>query len=111
MIYAAQGDILIERLNPSSEQYKSVSLDASELVIAEGELTGHCHKLMGDFSFFRDDSLARDLPRDLYIGHAVVNDAATLLHDEHGPIALASGLYRFRRQRQLDPWNVNIVDD
>jgi hypothetical protein len=109
----AQGDILIERVDdlPISGQVLQAD-DEGSVIIAEGELTGHHHRLLGSVCLFRDDALARDIPEDLYVGHLrVKGPAAQLVHEEHAPIALEQATYRVRRQRQLDPTDVGIAGD
>ena len=109
----AQGDILIERveLAPVSGQLVPTAHDGI-VVIAEGEVTGHLHKLIGEITFYRDDALARDIPSNLYVGHVRVSGpSARLEHDEHAPIDLNPGTYRVRRQRQLDPSDLDMFGD
>jgi hypothetical protein len=109
----AQGDILVERVNdaPVSGQILH-DTERGAAVIAVGELTGHCHKLRGCVTFYRDDALARDIPDDLYVGHLEVKGpAAQLEHEEHTAINLERGTYRVRRQRHLEPSDDGIVED
>jgi len=101
----AQGDILIEEI--SSAPIVALGVGRRWLksaIIAEGEASGHCHRLSGEFVFYRDDALARDLPSHLYLGHIRVRGSkAQLLHEEHATLTLTPGVYRVRRQRQLEP--------
>jgi hypothetical protein len=109
----AQGDILVERVDdaPVSGQILHAA-DDGVVVVAEGELTGHHHKLFGCVTLYRDDALARDIPDNLYIGHLQVKGpSARLEHQEHGPIKLEQGTYRVRRQRQLEPSDVGLAGD
>jgi hypothetical protein len=101
----AQGDILIERVDdaPASGQGAQSVTDAS-LIIADGEATGHSHRMFGTLTMYRDDALARDVPSKLYAGHIQVESSiARLEHEEHAAIALSQGTYRIRRQRHLEP--------
>lgn len=105
----AQGDVLIERVSDIAGKS-----DPGEctVVLAEGELTGHSHTASGRIAFFRDDALARDIPRGLYIGHLTVGDgSARVAHQEHATLELPQGTYRVRRQRELDPEEARIVAD
>lgn len=109
----AQGDILVERVDdaPVSGQILH-GPDARTVIVAEGELTGHHHRLFGCVTLYRDDALARDIPDQLYVGHLqVAGSAAHLEHEEHAPIRLEQGTYRVRRQRQLEPNDVGILGD
>jgi hypothetical protein len=109
----AQGDLLIERVDDIVPSGTILSPDeAGATVVAEGELTGHRHAIFERVTMFRDDSLARDVPGGLYIGHVKVEGGpATLRHHEHAPIALGEGTYRVRRQRELEPRDAVIVAD
>lgn len=110
----AQGDILIEKVHDSRlfpETSINVDPDGA-IVLARGEVTGHRHAFYGDnVVMFRDDSLARDIPSDLYIGSIKVNAPATLKHEEHLPITLPPGEYRIRRQREFaEEMNAVVAD-
>ena len=109
----AQGDLLIERVDEvqPSGTLSAANSDGS-FVLAEGELTGHHHSIFGSVTMFRDDSLARDIPGGLYIGHVnIEGPAARVQHQEHGPLALPKGTYRVRRQRELEPKDARVVAD
>jgi len=109
----AQGDLLIERV--SDVLPSGVTLDAGPdgaTVLAEGETTGHRHAFYERVTMFRDDSLARDIPGGLYVGHIRVDSpTAKLEHEEHDAIELPKGTYRVRRQRELEPRDARIVVD
>ena len=109
----AQGDLLIERVDDLEPSGTLVSPDATgATVLAEGELTGHRHAIFERVTMFRDDALAREIPGGLYVGHVKVEGgAATILHQEHAPIALGEGTYRVRRQRELEPEDAVLVSD
>ncbi len=109
----AQGDILIERVDDFQPSGVIAPPSQSGItVVAEGEATGHRHAIHERVTFFRDDELARDVPPELYIGHVrVAVKDAYLRHDEHDAIALEPGTYRIRRQRQVEPNDVQVVLD
>lgn len=109
----AQGDLLIERVADIMPSGTIVAADSDGFtVLAEGEATGHRHALHDRVTMFRDDSLARDIPAGLYVGHVRVDDAsARLVHDEHQTINLPAGTYRVRRQRELEPKDARVVVD
>ncbi len=109
----AQGDVLIEEVEtvPTSGTPTDRGVDGG-YVLAEGEATGHRHIIKGCATMFRDDALARDIPTELYIGHLRVDDdSARVLHEEHAAIPLNKGMYRVRRQRELEPKDARIVAD
>jgi hypothetical protein len=74
------------------------------LVLAEGEMTGHSHRIEDPRSaeLYETDS-------ERYL--RVVSSTATLLHEEHGPICLPQGDYRVWRQREYSPREVRLVRD
>jgi len=109
----AQGDILIEEIGGAPISALGARHGrANSAIIAEGEASGHCHRLAGEFVFYRDDALARDIPDQLYLGHIRVGDSkAQLLHEEHAMLTLNPGVYRVRRQRQLEPTDTGFFED
>ena len=112
----AQGDILIERVdNLDPDKFNSVAADPDgAVVLARGEVTGHRHAIHGGAVMFRDDSLARGMPTELYIGHIRVTATEALLgHEEHATIRLPKGTYRVRRQREFEAeaGSSRIVED
>jgi len=73
------------------------------LVLAYGEATGHSHRVEP-----REAAQLYELENILYL--RVAKDA-TLLHEEHGPIALKPGSYRVWRQREYTPREIRVVVD
>jgi hypothetical protein len=106
----AQGDVLFERVEDVAEvSGEAVARDPDgAVVVARGEVTGHRHAFYGSphVAMFRDDGLAREMPKETYLGHVKIGSGgADLLHEEHGPVSLPEGTYRVRQQRRfmLDP--------
>ena len=109
----AQGDILIERVDsgPVTGRVVQSAVDGP-VTVAEGEATGHHHRVFGCLTLYRDDALAREIPSRLYVGHLRIDSpTARLEHEEHAPITLPQGTYRIRRQRHLEPADVGINAD
>jgi hypothetical protein len=108
----AQGDILIERVDDAEVSgHVLQSVHNGPVIIAEGEATGHHHRLLGSLAMYRDDAMARDMPSELYVAHVTVRSPeARLVHEEHAPITLDKGTYRVRRQRQLEPTDVGVYE-
>jgi len=68
-----------------------------EVVVAEGEVTGHAHRVRGPVVTLRDESDARiegRLSLDLPAGGAIT-------HEEHRTIVIVPGRYEVRHQRTL----------
>lgn len=113
MTIYAQGDIILERVGDAPAA-SPINVDPDgAVVLACGEVTGHRHAFYGGgVTMFRDDALARDVPASLYIGHVTIADGgADLKHEEHATIALPSGTYRIRRQREWTAGDARVVAD
>jgi len=112
---AAAGNVANENNNGNSHVTRNIeplpTASDGAVVLAEGETTGHRHAFYGGgVLLYRDDALARDLPRELYIAHLRVDaEAAELRHEEHATITLPRGLYRVRRQREYD--GSDVIDE
>lgn len=87
-----QGDVFIESiaLIPAGARQQP------HLVLADGELTGHSHRVADP-----DTALLFDQDGQLFL--QVIADQATVVHQEHGAVMLARGSYRVWRQREYDP--------
>ncbi|MBC8084121.1 MAG: hypothetical protein H7Z21_13005 [Hymenobacter sp.] len=74
------------------------------LVLAHGEHTGHSHRIReaGAASLYA-------YGKDLYL--LVSAPTATLIHEEHRPIALPVGVYRVWQQREYTPTAIRPVVD
>jgi hypothetical protein len=87
-----QGDVYISDV-------PSIPEDAKELahtVLADGEATGHRHRIKDVASAMLFESRGQ-----LFID--VLADRTDVVHEEHGTIELKRGKYRVWRQREYDP--------
>lgn len=94
------GDVLVEKV-------RDVPAGASKrnhLVLAEGEMTGHAHRVAEPKS-----AELWQAGSELYL--RVLASSATLIHEEHGPIDLPRGDYRVWRQREYSPQEIRVVRD
>ncbi len=94
------GDVMIEKVRSIPANAKK----QQHLTLAEGELTGHSHRIQekGAATLFRSAS-------QLYL--RVTADTATVFHEEHAPISLPKGVYRVWRQREYTPKRIVVVRD
>jgi len=94
------GDVLVVAIDGIPSEAKK----RPHLVLAEGEMTGHSHRIaeVGSAEILQSN-------QEMFL--RVVADSATLVHQEHGPIALPRGEYRFWRQREYSPREIRIVRD
>src|SRR5258708_7145116 len=73
-------------------------------VLAEGEATGHAHRLEDPAS-----GQVFSVGQNLYL--EVLADSATVVHEEHGPVTLPRGGYAIRIQREYSPQEIRRVVD
>jgi len=95
-----QGDIL---MMPIRELPADARL-RPDLVLAEGERTGHRHRIAET-----GGALLFERGTDLFLG--VKAESVTVVHDEHKPIVLNQGRYRVWRQREYSPMEDRFVED
>jgi hypothetical protein len=87
-----QGDVLIgsaPSIPPKAKRKKKP-------VLVEGEATGHSHRVEHP-----EKAEVWEIGADLYL--KVLAPEVRLVHEEHGPITLATGIYRVWRQREYTP--------
>lgn len=96
-----QGDVLLI-LRPGSVPANARKLP--HLVLAEGEVTGHCHKIAAG----KADLLEADGKKFLRVISA---QGAKLVHDEHHQHVIPPGDYEVLIQREYEPngWH-NVAD-
>lgn len=116
----AQGDVVLVRVDDVEPTPESIVAPlGGEVVLAEGEHTGHRHAFYGGALMFRDDALARNVPDALYIGHVKVAPGGAVLEHgtgpgaqgDHDPITLPAGTYVARRQREFTGRDARRVED
>ena len=93
-----QGDILIVEISIIPDNLES----SKSNVIAEGEITGHCHRLDENSDVFVGPT------GDLYFEAKKDSD---LVHDEHDTITIPEGTYKVIRQREYDEGEIRYVSD
>jgi hypothetical protein len=94
------GDVLVSLV----PYLPSDAVKRPHLVLAEGEVTGHAHRVAD-----RSTAELWESGADRYLH--VVADHARLVHEEHGPIDLPKGVYRVWRQREYSPQEIRVVRD
>ncbi len=87
-----QGDVFLEPI----EGLPSQAARRADLVVAEGESTGHQHRIL-------DPGSAQLLSFRGNLFLDVVAEFAQLVHDEHATVWLEHGQYRVWFQREYDP--------
>ena len=94
-LYKRQGDVLIFKVDKIALSLK----EKNNIVIAEGEVTGHRHILVADKPETKI-RIAND-GRGFYL--EILNDTATIKHEQHSPITLKPGKFFIKIQREYDP--------
>ena len=88
-----QGDVIIIPLNKKIEV---ILEDKKDLVLAEGEVTGHAHRITkGQVQLQVNAMIGIMILR-------VFSENATLSHEEHDDIILQMGDYEIKQQREFD---------
>lgn len=89
------GDVILYKLE---ETFQATAGKKKEsLILAEGEVTGHLHKLVGDFEVVDYKPIGGDVK-------FVVNTTALLTHEEHDRIVLDKGVYLKVSQVEYNPF-------
>lgn len=91
-----QGDILFVEMEKLPELH---SKEVAEFVIAEGEVSGHKHKL----TIERPKTKVRISSDSKGYYLDVSGDEASVVHEDHATITLKPGKYHVYRQREYDP--------
>ena len=94
------GDVMVESVEALPKDVKQLQ----HLVLAEGELTGHSHRVAE-----REGAVLWRSGRGLFL--AVSAPKVTLVHQEHGPIEVPQGNYRVWQQREYSPREIRFVRD
>ena len=96
-----QGDVLLVRVHRILTAAKIVS--EKVLVLAEGEVTGHAHRIVNDDAVMLTTAEGATFVR--------LAKRAQLVHEEHARIDIAPGTYRVVRQREYEPAGIRRVSD
>lgn len=94
-----QGDVLLRKVSEMPEECKR----EKGLVLAEGKVTGHAHRIVGTGA-----TLYATPDQRRYLE---IKDFAFVKHEEHGEIRLPSGCYEVIRQVEYTPERIRYVAD
>jgi hypothetical protein len=95
-----QGDVFIIAV----EKLPSRNRTERRPILAEGEITGHAHRLADPTS-----GQVFSVGTDLFL--EVLAEQSTIVHEEHAPITLTRGGYAIRIQREYTPQSIRQVLD
>lgn len=89
-----QGDVILTPL-PDRLQVQQTNRKLPHLTLAEGEATGHRHRISaGNAELYEENGI-------LYL--RVLSETALLSHEEHQAIPIPQGDWMIRIQREYDP--------
>lgn len=95
---AAQGDLLITRVNALPEGFELAEKTEDGLFVVAHSETGHNHVMSQESADFYTSA------NDEFALYVVVNEPTVLEHkrsfDTHSPISVGPGVYRVNRQRE-----------
>ena len=92
------GDLLIRQVKKISESTKRLSTN----IIAEGEVTGHNHKLYGSHQVYGTHSSQNW--RIIEPTYFQAKEEISLKHQEHNTLKISKGLYEILHERECNPF-------
>lgn len=87
------GDVLLVPAKARGTEKKR----RGDLIIMEGEQTGHAHRIADPGAIELVDGDTRFL-------RVLAEAGVSLTHEEHHTLTIPAGDYEIRRQRENDPW-------
>lgn len=90
-----QGDVVITKIEALPAGLKKKQPAARGYVIAEGEVTGHAHTIA-------PEAVEEMFVDDAGVVYAQLAKQVDLLHEEHNPVTLPPGFYRFGGVQEYD---------
>jgi hypothetical protein len=100
-----QGDVILLPVQQavSAAALQELGQELPHLILAEGEVTGHKHRVSeGEAQLYEKDGT-------LYL--RVISDTALLTHEEHKTISIPQGTWMVRIQREYEPQGWKYVAD
>lgn len=98
------GDVTQFRLKELPKDFESMP-QCKDSCVAYGEATGHIHQITGG-ELGKDYDLRRD-PKTKH-EYLRVDNVVYLKHQEHCPVELKPGFYRFGRQLEYSPFEKQL---
>ena len=98
-----QGDVILLPVQAEANSTPITGQPLPHLTLAEGEVTGHSHRISDGQAELRQDG------GTLYL--RVTSGTATLSHEEHRQIQIPEGTWIVRIQREYEPEGWQYVED
>lgn len=99
-----QGDVLIVAVAKLPNDMTPVDREAGRVILAHGELTGHSHAISDKHASLRATEAGRTFL-------TILDNPASLGHEEHSTVTIPPGLYRTVRQTEYSPQELRNVAD
>lgn len=100
------GDVILERINAAPRELKKLPLGERGVVLAEGEATGHAHRIQA-----KSAELFLPPGNDNGTRILVLRRPACLRHEEHKTLTIPAGIWKVRIKRQYSPAGWERVQD
>lgn len=97
-----QGDVRFKRILSEKDLPADNKLIPTGVIVQEGEMTGHFHKLNGKGSTQAQVLIDLDHPNQKYVSVSG-QEGALLQHEEHPELDIEPGVYKISIQREYDP--------
>lgn len=111
MFTLRHGDVIIEQVDTVPAGCKLLPRHIHGLVLAEGEVTGHAHRIQAEPGFAELWGLPNQPTNDNGTRFLVVDRVVMLAHEEHKTMTIPPGTYRVRVKRQYSPSGWEQVQD
>lgn len=105
-----QGDVFVQQVQKRERSGRAIS-DQGRVILAYGEVTGHAHEVVAETKAIEGVPPAQLFEEPDGTRYLFVDRPCSLIHQEHGPIALKTGCYKVTRQREYSPEEIRLVAD
>lgn len=92
------GDVALTRIDGLPNGATHI-FSGNEYVVAEGEVTGHCHKVVSKLNVW-------EFGGDRFL--VIEENNANITHEEHGKHPIEPGTYKIGIQMEYDPFSEQI---
>lgn len=99
-MYYEHGDVTIRKIDTLPENVKAIMAKNGFFVLAEGETTGHMHRIAQRESVEMMEAQGRVFLR--------VAQPVDLVHEEHKTMTIDPGIYEIDRVKEYDPFAEEI---
>jgi hypothetical protein len=99
MNYLEHGDVILKRIDSIPKDAKKIVCE-KEIVLAEGEVTFHAHRIL--------DLSGAELRQSGSVMYLHLDQPKDLVHEEHGKLRVEPGDYEIDRVKEFNPFEREI---